>query len=94
MTKLHERNYYGQIDKVIKELKDNENATKGEYTFIIEKESTIKEEINISIEAQLIDIVIKENISLKEAINILNEKSNYKKKDIYNASLNLKDMYK
>ncbi len=92
LTKLHEKNYYGQIDKVIKELKENENATKGEYTFIIETKNTPKEEINLSIEAQLIDIIVKNKTSLKEAINILNEKTNYKKKDIYNASLNLKDI--
>ena len=92
LTKLHEKNYYGQIDKVIKELKDNENATKGEYTFIIETKNTPKEEINLSIEAQLIDIIIKNKTSLKQAINILNVKTNYKKKDIYNASLNLKDI--
>lgn len=92
LTKLYERNYYGNINKVLEELKNNEKATKGEYTLIIEKEPKTKEETTLSLEAQLIDIVIKNKLSLKEAINILNEQTNYKKKDIYNASLNLKDI--
>lgn len=92
LTKLHEKNYYGQIEHVIAELKANENATKGEYTFVIEKDYIEKQETNLSLEAQLIDIAIKNNTSLKEAINILNETTNYKKKDIYNANLNLKNI--
>ena len=47
----------------------------------------------MSIEAQLIDIIIKNNVTIKEAINILNESDNtLSKKDIYNASLKLKDI--
>lgn len=93
LTKLHEKNYYGSISDVLKQLKENENVTKGEYTFIIEMNNEREqEEVNLSIEAQLIDIVVKKNITLKEAINVLNEKSNYKKKDIYNACLNMKNI--
>lgn len=92
LTKLHEKNYYGQIKQVITELKANENATKGEYTFVIEKDYIEKQEPNLSLEAQLIDIAIKNKTSLKEAINILNETTNYKKKDIYNANINLKNV--
>lgn len=95
LTKVHEKNYYGKIDKVISELKNNDNSSLGEYTFIIEKELVKEDEINLSIEALLIDEVIKSNISLKDAIDIVNKNnSNLSKKDIYNASLNLKNILK
>ena len=93
LTKLHEKTYYGNIDKVLKELSKDEKTTSGEYTFIIEKEKIEKEEITISIEALLIDEMIKSNVSLKEAINNLNKKyDNLSKKEIYNASLKLKEI--
>ena len=95
LTKVHEKNYYGSIDKVLDKLKNDEKATSGEYTFIIEKEIKENKESSISIEALLVDQMIKENISLKEAINNLNTKyDNLSKKDIYNASLNLKEIIK
>ena len=93
LTKLHEKNYYGSIEKVINELNDNEKSGLGEYTLIIEcpKEEEIKE--SMSIEAMLIDVIIKNNITMKEAIEIVS-KNNKKisKKDIYNASLNIKNL--
>ena len=93
LTKLHEKTYQGDITKVLEELKNDEKSTLGEYTFIIEKEETKKEQHTISIEALLIDKIIKNNISLKEAINLINkENDNLSKKDIYNASLNLKEV--
>ena len=81
------------VDKVIIELKDNPNSELGEYTFIIKKHNIVKEDNNLSIEAQLVDIIIKENISLKEAMDVLKERTNLSKKDIYSASLNLKKYF-
>lgn len=93
LTKLHEKHYYGSIEKVINELNKNPNSELGEYTFVIKKHNIITEDGNISIEAMLVDIIIKENINLKDAINILKERTNLSKKDIYNASLNLKKYF-
>ena len=95
LTKLYEKNYYGNITRVLEKLKSDEKATVGEYTFIIEKESIDKkEEVDLTIESQLIDLMVKNNISLKEAIDLLSKStSNLSKKEIYNASLNLKDMF-
>lgn len=94
LTKLNEKNYYGNIKNVLETLKNDDKTSLGEYTFIIEKENEIKKEINISTEALLIDEMIKQGISLKEAINSLNDNTDISKKDIYNASLNLKDILK
>ena len=96
LTKLHEKNFYGDITKVLEELKKDDKTTSGEYTFIIEKKDIVKkEEQKMSIEAKLIDLNIKNNITVKEAVDKLNKESkDLSKKDIYNASLNLKDILK
>lgn len=96
LTKLHEKNYYGDITKVLKELKNDDKAQAGEYTFVIEKQEQVKkEEANNSIESTLIDLIIKNNITLKEAVEKLNkDNKNLSKKEIYNASLNLKNILK
>ncbi len=94
LTKLHEKNYYGNISDVLEMIKNDDKSSVGEYTFVIEKDSFVKEEVSCSIEAMLVDIVVKNNCSLKEAVDILNkENSSLSKKEIYNASLNLKDMF-
>lgn len=91
LTKLHEQNYFGDINDVIEKLKKDEKSTLGEYTFIIEKEEKQEKTNPLSIESLLIDKMIKENISLKDAVAKLNkENDNLSKKEIYNASLNLK----
>lgn len=95
LTKLHEKSYFGNINYVYETLLNNENVEKGEYTFVIEKSFKEEEQKDVSTESKLVDIMIKNNVSLKEAIDILkNNDNNLSKKDIYNASLNLKDILK
>lgn len=95
LTKLHEKTYFGTIDKVYNELVSNPNVEKGEYTFVIEKCFIEEEKVDLSIEARLVDIVVKQDVTIKDAIDILNKEDiNLSKKDIYNASLNLKDILK
>jgi len=92
LTKLHEKNYFGEIEKVLKELKENEKSDLGEYTIVIEITPKKEQKVNeLSLEARLIDTMIKNNISLKESINLLNNKE-IPKKEIYNASLKLKEL--
>lgn len=53
----------------------------------------LNENENISIEALIIDEMIKNNCTLKEAISLVSSKNkNVSKKDVYNASLNLKNI--
>ena len=76
-------------------MKDDPNSSKGEYVILIENEPEIKKENDISLEAMIVDEMINKNCSIKEAINNINKNTdNISKKDIYNASLNLKDILK
>ena len=91
LTKKFERKYYGKTKDVIKELNDNKNLELGEYVIVVSKNK--KEEIkdeNISPEAILIDIIIKEKCTMKDAIKIASNNKLYSKNEYYNASLNIK----
>ena len=91
LTKLHEKAYFGEIGDVLKRMKADSNAEKGEYVVIIENDVIIKEDDEVTLEAKLLNEVIINECSIKEAIDILNKKEKgISKKDIYNASLNLK----
>ena len=97
LTKIHERGFFGKIIDVLEILKKDEKIEKGEYVVILQKEKKIyneqKEEKLLSIEALLIDIIVKNNCTLKEAINLLQNNRKIKKKYIYSASLNLKKIF-
>jgi 16S rRNA (cytidine1402-2'-O)-methyltransferase len=92
LTKKFEKIYRGNIIDVIKELKENKSYEKGEYTIVLEKKEAFKEENNIkvSLEALIIDYVINNKCSVKEAITKLSE--NYNKNELYKASLVLKGL--
>lgn len=97
LTKKFEKKYYGLADEVIIKLKENPNHELGEYVIVIKKNiyEQIDEEEQITIEALLINKMVKENCSMKEAIGLLSEeyKGVYSKNIIYNASLNIKRLF-
>lgn len=103
LTKLHERIYRGTPGEVIADLNANPNAEKGEYCFCMYVKAVKEQETEcvLSLEAMLVDVMIKRECTLKEAIAILatedaaspTGKVPASKKEIYNASLNLKDLF-
>ena len=96
LTKKFEKKYYGLANNVIKDLENNKNHELGEYVIVVSKNKKEKQENkqDLSIEALLIDKVIKEKCTIKDAIKVLaNEyKNKYSKNEIYNASLNIKKL--
>lgn len=98
LTKAHERIYRGTPSEVLDELLGNPNSEKGEYAllFYYEPIKEAKPENDaLSLEALLIDKIIKEGISMKDAINELSRDKSIEagKKEIYAASLRLKEMF-
>ncbi len=95
LTKKFERVIYGQIVDVYNQIIDDDKIEKGEYTVILEKDS-IKEkedETSLSLEALIIDYMVKEKVQVKEAIKgILEKNKSIKKNALYEASLNLKKL--
>ena len=95
LTKKFEKKYYGKTDKVIGELLDNPNYELGEYVIVIEKNKVEEnKEEKISIESLIVNEMINNKITMKEAIKIVSEKYHYNKNIVYNASLNLKKVIK
>lgn len=95
LTKLHERGFYGEIKEVYGLIKNDPNIEKGEYVVILEKKEEKEEDSDeISLEALIIDYMIKENISIKEAISRIAKEKRISKNKLYDASLNLKNVAK
>lgn len=95
LTKIHENCIYGNIDEVYEKMLNNPNSNKGEYVILISNDTICDEQIKMSVESLIIDEVVKNNCTIKEAIEIVNNSNkNINKKQIYNASLNLKKIIK
>nr|MBP3258802.1 16S rRNA (cytidine(1402)-2'-O)-methyltransferase [Bacilli bacterium] len=91
LTKIHQRIYRGKTIDVLNELNGNPNSEKGEYVLIIKyKSDTIKGNVALSNEALLVNTMVENNCSMKEAINICKDAYKINKNDLYDASLNVK----
>lgn len=95
LTKKFERKYYGKVDKVLCELKDNPNYELGEYVLVIEKNEFKEEKQDeLTIEALIIDEMVKnKDLTMKDVIKLVSEKYHYNKNIVYNASLSLKKLF-
>ena len=109
LTKFYEKSIFGEISHVIERLSEDANSNLGEYTFIIQKarkdktndgkpEEGHKDETEdaFTIEALLVNEIVKHNCSLKQAINLVSKNTttrNISKNDAYKASLNLKKIF-
>jgi len=99
ISKKFEKIYRGTPAEVLAQLQDNPNAQKGEYTCVVclNAEAETVETAEISLEAQLVDIIINHDCNLKDAAKILHEKlsatSKSNKKAIYAATLRLKELF-
>ena len=95
LSKKFERVYHGNVADVLDEVMENENSEKGEYTCVIS--SPPQEAPNnepISIEAQLVDIMTKKGINMKEAAAELKKQNpKLQKRKIFDAALTLKDFF-
>ena len=100
LTKKFERIYRGKPKEILDELQSNPSAGKGEYTLVAdfgkEAETTASGiSKSVTYEAMLVDHIIKNGGSIKEAISALAEthRGRIAKKDFYSASLNLRTMF-
>ncbi len=91
LTKKFEKKYYGNTTNVIDDLKSNSNYELGEYVLLIENPKIKEEENKISVEALIIDEMVKNNCTMKEAIKLVSEKYKINKNIVYETSLKLKN---
>jgi len=97
LTKKFEKVYRGTPENILSQLKENPNAQKGEYACVLMLNAPIEiepdETKEISLEAQLADIMISKTCTLKDATSILHKESKAGKKAIYAAALRLKELF-
>ncbi len=94
LTKKFEKKYYGYSSSVLELLNQSNVSELGEYVLVIRKNEIKNDNENkISLESQIIDKMVKENITIKDAIEkIKSENESLSKKEIYDASLRLKSI--
>ena len=97
LTKMHEKTVRGTPETVLRALRENPKTEKGEYCLVLdlhgkpaaEAESAKPE---ISLEARLTDLMIREGLSLRDAQNEL-VLDGEKKNAVKQAALNLKKLF-
>ena len=98
MTKLHEMTFRGSPAEVKEQLLAKGNYEKGEYAFIAEvcEGYRVTEVEHISSpEALLVDCMVQNDCTAKDAIKLLlkDENNTYSKNELYAAHLNLKERF-
>ena len=98
MTKLHEMAFRGTPAEVKEQLLAKGNYDKGEYAVIVEVAEEYvfnKKEHAVSAEALLVDAMLRDGLSSRDAVTaLLNDENNsYSKNELKAAALNLKRMF-
>lgn len=94
LTKKFEKKYYGNVHEVLKLLRESDKGELGEYALVVEKKKIkASNEEKVSTEALLIDCIVKNHCTMKEAIKMVSEKYSLSKNDVYDASLKLKKLF-
>lgn len=94
LTKLHEKSIRGPIAEVARRLQEDPKAELGEYTVIVynDYEEEEKARDGLSVEALIVDMVVKKRCSLKEAVRLVAEKHNLPRREVYRGAIELKGM--
>ena len=97
LTKMYERIYRGGPQKIFDELSGNPSAEKGEYTIVADLGGAEEMVMHCTQthEAMLVDHIIKNGVTIKEAVGALTDKyrGSIAKKDFYAASLNIRALF-
>ena len=98
MTKLHEMTFRGTPAEVKEQLLAKGSYEKGEYAMIAEVQDRwfLREVEHVSTpEALLVDCMVKNDVTAKDAIKLLlrDENNTYSKNELYAASLALKNRF-
>ena len=98
MTKLHEMTFRGTPQAVKQQLLDKGNYDKGEFAIVIEIDEDYifnKVEHTVSAEAILVDAMVANNLTGKEAVAAVmaDPNNSYSKNELKAAALRLKKLF-
>ena len=96
LTKLHELTLRGNVCEVYEKMRLNEKTEKGEYCIVMDFRQVPKREeepaAEVSLEAQLVDVMLSRNATMREASQAL-VNDGHKQNAVYAASLRLKRLF-
>ena len=95
LTKLHELTLRGDVGDVLAQMEANEKTEKGEYCIVIDFHKVKREEETeepLTLEAQLIDLMLKNDMDLRDASRLLID-NGAKKNAVNAAGLRLKGLF-
>jgi 16S rRNA (cytidine1402-2'-O)-methyltransferase len=92
ITKFHERTYRGKITDVIEMIAGFPNAHLGEYTAVLKLNNRLdkKDDNNLSVEAVLMDEMVRENLTVKEAAASIVTKGKASRNEAYRAGISIR----
>ena len=96
LTKKYEMIYRGTAIDVLAQLTNNSYSEKGEYTLVLNFASLNKSDgvvanfKNHHLESVLLDYLIDNDCSIKDAVNQLSKMQPYRRNELYKASLRMK----
>jgi len=89
ITKKNERVFRGSSDQIIKEIKEDENNLKGEFTILIKGKERSAKKLDIKTKDQIKKML--EKFSLTEVVDIVHKLTNISKNEIYKTALSIKN---
>lgn len=97
LTKMHEKTLRGSPEEVLQALRENPKTEKGEYCLVLDLHEVPAREKEqeapaVSLEARLIETMVSQGLSLRDAQNEL-VMNGEKKNAVKQAALNLKRMF-
>lgn len=98
LTKKFEKIYRGNILEVSNIISNDENSNLGEYVLLLSPNfrslTNVKDVGNkFCLESYIINEMVEKKIDAKEAIKSLSSRTSFKKNDLYQAMLNLKEIF-
>jgi 16S rRNA (cytidine1402-2'-O)-methyltransferase len=87
ITKIYEEIYTDQISEIITRIENNNIKAKGEFVVILEKSSAENKITQLEIIAELKKLKRKK-ISLRDIVELISQKNNISKKEIYKIAIN------
>lgn len=98
LTKVHEKSLAGQASQVLLKLRDDPYVSKGEYTVVLRlpdqlSVDPIGSDDDLTVEARIVDYMIKDGVSLKEAIARIVAKGGASRNEAYAAGIRLKSLF-
>lgn len=94
LTKFYEKSIYGPIQGIAQKIKSDPKAELGEYTIVVYTSyPEERKNENLSLEALIVDEMVKNKCSIKDAVSAVSKKYNIPKREVYSASVTVKKIF-